>query len=324
MDAATRAHFTPAAQARVAAAVGVDPDALRPLGGFESFVFETRVRGRPHIVKATWHGRRTPEEVGAELHFVNAMADGGAPVCRALPLADGALVATVPAGDGAFHVSAFAKAPGGLLPRERWTEQTFETWGAAVGQLHRLAAAYPGPPPPLARPPWEREIGAYADLCADEPALRERFQALLARIAALPRERGVFGPIHTDLHRRNVHWHEGAMYIFDFEDMVDFWFVSDLAIVLYYALINPLWQADRQADLGRIRPALLAGYAREWRLPDWSWEALPLFMALREHTLRAVILRSVPPEERGEETRAYLAACTRRILDGAPALGLSL
>ena len=99
MEPHVRALHTDTVHAAVARAVGVSPDALRSLGGFESFVYETVVEEAPRIVKATWHGRRTTDEMGAELHFVNYLADRGAPVCRALPLADGRLIATVPAAE---------------------------------------------------------------------------------------------------------------------------------------------------------------------------------------------------------------------------------
>lgn len=323
MQPAVRAEYTDDVRAGVAAAVGVAPDAMRDLGGFESFVHEADVRGRPYIVKATWGGRRTPPEIGAELHFVNYLADGGAPACRALPLASGELIATVPSASGVFHVSAFAKAPGRHRTRDEWTRETFVEWGRLVGLLHRLSSAYPGPPPPLARTTWEAEEETLVGLVAEEPEVHARFRALLDTIGALPRTRGAFGAMHTDLHRANIHWEDdGAMHVFDFEDMVDFWFVSDLAIVLYYGVLNPVWSEDRQSDYDRAKPALLEGYAREHALPAWSWDALPLFLSLREHTLRAVILRSIPPEKRQEQTARYLDAATARILTGEPALGL--
>ncbi|MFT5687030.1 MAG: Ser/Thr protein kinase RdoA (MazF antagonist) [Myxococcota bacterium] len=302
--------------------VGTPPEALVSLGGFESFVF--KIPDRATIVKATWGERRTPGQIGAELHFVNHLADHGAPVCRALPLADGALLGTVAVEGGEFHVSAFAEAPGGVMPREEMTLAYFEQVGEAVGLLHRLSAAYRGPPQGMSRPDWRSEYAEMLAWSTDNPVIHAHFSALLDQIGGLPRPVGSFGAMHGDLHQRNIHWHDGGLSIFDFDDMLDFWFVSDLAIILYYALLQPIWDT-RQADLLRIYPALMSGYARQHTLPDGCLEeALPLFLFLREHTLRAVVRRSVPPGKGVGIWKTFVADSTERILSGQPALGLQL
>ena len=152
MDAAVKALMTSDVQAAIARVVGVEPEHLKALGGFESFVFETVIDGTSRIVKATWHERRAPEQIGAELHFVRFLADANAPVCRGLPLVGGEDVVSVPAAQGAFHVYAFEKAPGTLLPERALTDEQAEQCGALVGMLHRLSCEYPGPPAPLSRP----------------------------------------------------------------------------------------------------------------------------------------------------------------------------
>ena len=324
VEPAIHAEYTDAVRASVAVAVGVAPDAMQDLGGFESFVHEAEIGGRPRIVKATWGGRRSAEEMGAEVHFVNALSDGGATVCRALPLRGGELVATVPSASGEFHVTSFVKAPGGFLPRAEWTPETLTDWGALAGRLHRLSSAYPGPPPPLHRPSWEDDFASIRRLVAGESEIAARFDSLIAKAAVLPRDPGAFGYMHTDLHCANVFWHDGDMHVFDFEDTLEFWFVADLSIVLYYALLGPIWTKDLQADYDTARDALLEGYAREHTLPESSWAALELFMSLREHTLRAVILRSIPVAERGDWHRKYVPEVTARILAGDPPLGLQI
>jgi Ser/Thr protein kinase RdoA (MazF antagonist) len=323
MEPAIRAQFTDDVHARVARAVGVDTAALVDIGGFESYVHETVVAGKPRIVRSTWHARRSREELGAELHFIGALADEGVPACRALPLASGELLATAPSEAGAFHICSFEKAPGTMLPREAWTDETFEVWGALAGRMHRVGAAYAGPPPPLRRASWEQEYAEIEAIVAADPPFRSALADVLDRIRALPRSRATFGPMHTDLHAHNLFWHEGKPHVFDFDDMLDFWFVADLAIILYYAVMSPIWSCgDRQADYDQAKEALLRGYAREYTLPAGELDTLPLFLDLREQTLRAVIVRSVLPEERSEFWTRYLADAEVRIRAGAPALGL--
>ena len=320
MEPAVRAEHTEDVLEGVSRVVG---GPVRLLGGFESFIYETKIDGAPRIVKATWHERRTPEQMLAELHFVNYLADGGAPVCRGLPLADRTLVGTVRSAAGAFHVCSFAKAPGTFLTRNTRTDAHWIRWGVLVGQLHRLSATYPGPPPPFARPSWETEYDSFAPFTDNGQGLRRAFEQSRADIEALPRDPGSFGAIHTDLHNFNIFWTGLEPHVFDFDDMLEFWFISDLAIVLYYALRDPVWhENDRQADFERLRELVWQGYGTEHALPGWSYDALPLFMALREQTLLAVIARSIPESDRGPRWQKFFEEATERVKDGRPALDL--
>jgi len=324
MKPAVQSQYTSAVRAAVAAAVGADAATMHDHDGFESFVHEADVEGEIRIVKATWGGRRTANEMGAEVDFVRYLSEQGAPVCRPLPLRDGAWQRAVPSEDGVFHVTSWAKAPGQSLAKEAFSAEAFYAWGALVGRLHRLSMTYPGPPAPLARPSWQTELGSLADLVSGEPDMHAHFQSLIGELEALPRARGSFGAMHTDMHRYNIHWHDGQMLVFDFEDMIDFWFVADLAIVLFYAVMSPLEGLDRQSLYDELQAPLWEGYASEHTLPPGAREALPLFMSLREHTLRAVVLRSIPEAERAPGWLTFLEESTQRIRKGAPALGLRL
>jgi Ser/Thr protein kinase RdoA (MazF antagonist) len=324
MEPAVQAQYTSEVRAAVAAAVGVEPGALHDLGGFESFVHEAEVGGAPRIVKATWGARRSAEELGAEIHFVGYLADHGAPVCRPLPLRHGAMQEDVPSAEGCFRVTCWEKAAGQMIPREAFAPETFRPWGRMVGLLHRLATSYAGPPPPLARRSWRAEYEEIADLLADDPPMHARFHELLEEVARLPRDPRSFGAMHTDLHHANVFWHDGRPCVFDFDDMIDFWFVADMAIVLYYAAMSARTNTPPQTLYDAFQGPLWEGYGEEYELPEGAREAVPLFLALREQTLRAVILRSIPPEKRSPGMTAFLQDATERIRRGAPALGLRL
>lgn len=323
MTPAVRALHTDAVQAAVARLAGVAPEALRLLGGFESFVYEAEVNGEPRILKSTWAGRRTPEQLEAEAHFLRYLADHGAGVCGALPLSTGNFVETVPAEDDAFHVTAFEKAPGEQVLVGEWDHAHFERCGELIGTLHRLATDYTPPPPPAGRPTWESEYGEIAGILEREPVMAAHYDWIFQEIAQLPRERGAFGPMHGDLHSHNMFWHDGRPKAFDFDDMLHFYFVSDLAIVLYYSVLN-LAREERTAHYHAVREPLLRGYAREHALPAWCMNALPLFLALREHTLRAVVIRSVPRGERGEWWDTYIRESKHRVREGRPPLDIQL
>ena len=198
------------------------------------------------------------------------------------------------------------------------------TWGATIGLFHRLARNYPGPPPGCQRSPWTHEYSVSDRAGSDLPEIQAAYAETVARVAALPRTPESFGPIHGDLHQSNLHWTEDdRCHVFDFDDMMDFWFVSDLAVVLYYEAMGAgRHQSDRRAAYARARPLLLEGYHREHTIRDEVLGQIPLFMSLREQDLRAAVLRSVPPSKRTEWHHRFLADTARRIRAGEPALGL--
>ena len=129
------------------------------------------------------------------------------------------------------------------------------------------------------------KIGSFESFIEPDSIFLRRFHDTIEAIGALPRDAGSYGSIHTDLHSHNIFWLNGEPRVFDFDDMLEFWFVADLAIVLYYGLLGDY--DDLQAEFERMRDLLLRGYATEHALPQWSHDALRHFLSLREQTLRA-------------------------------------
>lgn len=323
MHPEVQARYTSEVRAAVAHAVGVAPDALQDIDAFESLVHEIAVDDSTRIVKATWSGRRSAEAVQAELDFVTYLADHGAPACRPLALRSGALLDTIPCEGGGWHVTVWEKAPGGHLLRAELQPEHFGPWGALVGRFHRLASVYRAEHGPDARPTWREELDGLAVGAHNEPDLIEHYQVLRERIAALPQDPKCFGPIHADLHHGNIHWDDdGAMHVFDFEDMIDYWFVYDLAVVLFHSVRFPDDESQEQARCDAFAPALLDGYRSEYELAPEQYEALPLFLSEREQVIRAVILRSIPPEKRSDIVARFVEEAGVRIRAGQPPLGV--
>lgn len=65
------------------------------LGGFESLVLGTHIRGTPAVIRIGHGRRRPPPLVAAELHWLEYLAAAGIGVARPLRSAAGALVETV-------------------------------------------------------------------------------------------------------------------------------------------------------------------------------------------------------------------------------------
>ncbi len=118
----------------------------------------------------------------------------------------------------------------------------------------------------------------------------ERFCDLMEHLESLPRDRETYGMIHQDAHAGNFFVDEQAkITLFDFDDCCYSWFMNDIAIVLFYAIMG---HEDQPAFTHEFMSHFLTGYRRENKL-DRAWlREIPYFLKLREIDLYAVIYRS--------------------------------
>ena len=121
------------------------------------------------------------------------------------------------------------------------------------------------------------------------PQQLEKFDALHEYFHALPQDPQVYGIIHSDLQANNVRVQQGKLWAFDFDNCETNWFVSDLAIMLYFAL----WGADPARShaefVAFMVTHLVAGYRREHALDDAWIERIPHFLARQEMFVYVII-----------------------------------
>ncbi len=273
---------------------GVDESKIKLLDGFESFIYEFEKGGAEFILRIGHSSHRTENQVNAELDWVNYLSDGGVGVARAVPSENGKLVESIDAGDGTqFLASAFVKAPGTHIPRAERKGEILTEWGRQIGRIHRLTKDYKPSRPEWRRNHWHEEIGGWEKyLPADQTLVTQRFLDLCALLRTYPTGRDEYGLIHTDAHAGNFFVHDGRITLFDFDDSAYIWFISDIAIVIFYMVMYPLEGMSRE-DYGRhILKYFMPGYNEENRLDDIWMKRLPEFLKLREFELYLVIYRS--------------------------------
>jgi len=84
--------------------------------GCANLVYEYERDGRPLILRISFRPERPVEQIQAELHFINYLADGGVRVSRPLPSQNGNLVETIQADGIPFIVVSFVKGRGMRVP----------------------------------------------------------------------------------------------------------------------------------------------------------------------------------------------------------------
>lgn len=264
---------------------------VRPLDAFESFIYEFERDSRSYILRIGHTLRKSEALVLGEVDWINTLAEGGVSVARAIPSDSGQLVEAVEDGQGGqFLVTAFVKAQG-QPPWDIWTPGLYESYGRLIGSMHSLAEQYQPANPAWKRPEWDDESMEFVEryLPASETAAKEKYRALCAYLRDLPKERTAYGLIHQDAHGSNFLVDEaGTITLFDFDDCVYSWFINDIAIVLFYIVMDaPDWPAFTREFMTHF----LRGY-RQVRPLDPQWlKEIPNFLKLRELELYAVIHR---------------------------------
>lgn len=270
---------------------GIAPEDIKSLDAFESFIYEFQ-RGQDAYILRIGHSLRKSEaQRQGEVDWINYLAAGGVSVARAIGSERGNLVEPVDDGQGGqFLVTAFVKAYG-QRPWDLWTPALYETYGHLLGKMHALAENYQPSKALWKRPEWDDEIFEFVEsyLPASECIAKEKYSQLCAHLHGLPQDKTTYGLIHQDAHGSNFLVDEaGQITLFDFDDCAYSWFVNDIAIVLFYIVMDA---DDWSAFTREFMTHFLRGYCRAHSLdPVWLKE-IPRFLKLRELELYAVVHR---------------------------------
>jgi Ser/Thr protein kinase RdoA (MazF antagonist) len=291
VEAAIRDHFTDDILHEIMRRFDIADGHIHLLDGFESFMYEFRLGSQAYILRIGHSLRRSVALIQGEVDWINYLAAGGASVARAILSANQQLVECVDDGQGGqFLATAFVKAPGKPPDDTTWNTALFERYGKLIGRMHALSKGYEPPDPAWRRPEWDDPIMMDADRWISGTVPYEKFLQVMQHLDSLPRDRDAYGLVHQDAHGGNFFVDgDGRITLFDFDDCVYGWFIYDIAMVVFYAV---MFADDPPAFTRKFMAHFLRGYRRENRLDPAWFKEIPYFLKLREIDLYAVIHRS--------------------------------
>jgi len=275
---------------------GIAPDAnLRLLKYRENAVFAVDIDGKPtHVLRVHRRGYHTDAALRSELLWMTALNDHGIPTPRVMPTGQGDLITRVTATDkaGQFQcdlLSWVAGVPLGSIEsksfgKEEFIERAYEQVGRLAAQVHLHSEQW-RPAEPVHRHSWDEEgclgraavWGYYGDLdalTAPERALLHR-GAIVARqrLAEVGKPGDRFGLIHADLVPENVLIDGEACTLIDFDDAGFGWYLSDIAIAVFFQVGT--------ASFAPALHAMLRGYGQVRHLPAGDLHMLDVMLFLR-------------------------------------------
>jgi Ser/Thr protein kinase RdoA (MazF antagonist) len=271
----------------------IPPERIQPLDGFESFIFEFETEEGPGILRISHSIRRSSDLIRGELDWINYLFAGGVSVARPIPSKSKEWVEIVDDGaGGSFLATAFERAEGEPHRGGEWSPELLFNYGRLLGQMHRLSRNYQPKQTDWKRPEWDDpimlEINQY--LPEGDQQIKKIYAELWDYLKDLPRDTASYGLIHQDVHQGNFFVTEGEkITLFDFDDCVYSWYINDIALVLFYAVLG---QEDQDAFITQFLAGFLPGYVSEHQLDPIWYKEIPYFLKLREIDLYAVIHRS--------------------------------
>lgn len=315
---------------------GTTQGALIPYADYEgcqNLVFDYERGGRPLILRISYRTERPLEQIQAELHFVNYLAEHGVRVARPVPSLRGREIEPIDAGGIAFVVVCFEKGRGMRVPDNGYRyredapiEEYFQNWGQVLGQMHALAKHYEPISAAVKRPQWH-EMEDFCRVGERVPErlllVRKKFEQLLARLHSLPRDADAYGLIHADFNDGNftVDYDNGDITVFDFDDACYGWFAYELASAWEGGIGRTMFNglSERRAFMEHYMEQVLEGYSRENTLDDAWLEHIPLFVQVIEMLEFLHFARYV--DDPDPEMQAYLGYKIRCIEQDIPYMG---
>nr|WP_275589172.1 phosphotransferase [Paenibacillus sacheonensis] len=258
------------------------------LNGFQNVVYSGLAGGREVILRMAHVSHRNEALTKAELAFVLYLAESGVRVARPVPSMAGELVHTI---DEAFVVTAFEKLPGRQARIAEESDVFYTNIGRMVGKIHKHSRCYA---PRERRNEWHDNalLASFKTHCP--PELYDGFDRLMAEVGNLPKDRDDFGLIHGDVSCGN-YLHDGdEAHIIDFDEAEYSWYVSDIAVPLFYEIPIP-WVVDgtRRVEITkRFYSNFMNGYCKENAISEAWLKKIPLFIDLRQARVLSALYRS--------------------------------
>ena len=306
MEDQIRQRYSDAILREVKLRYEIPSEAIRLLDGFESFIYEFDKQDRAYVLRISHTLRRSINLIQGEVDWINFLSAGGASVARAVPSIQGHLVEVVEDGSGGqFLATAFDKAPGGPPGKDSLDANLFFQHGRQMGRMHAITRLYHPLNEASRRPDWNDPEMMFAErwLGPKDQTTLDRYWILRAYLEKLTVEEAGYGLIHQDAHYGNFFVDTaGRITLFDFDDCCYSWFMNDIAIVLFYAVLG---QVDGPVFTREFMSHFLRGYQQENNLDQKWFKEIPYFLKLREIDLYAVIHRSFDVENLEDPWVAY-------------------
>jgi Ser/Thr protein kinase RdoA (MazF antagonist) len=250
----------------------------------EKALYQYEREGKNFLLRLTMPQYVDFELIPGEANWINYLADNGVRVPRVIPSENGNLVEIIEADDHSCAVVCSEKVEGKPIDFDdcgEWNAELFAEYGRTIGKMHALTKRYAPLDRSLGRMQWHEQEWLDSRRLPEESIARRKCEELIRTSHTLPKDRDSYGLIHGDAHPWNVLLHEGRIVLTDFDFCEQSWFASDIAIILFYAVMAPMEGMDRTSFAAYFMKNFMNGYREENSIDAFWLEQIPSFLRLR-------------------------------------------
>ena len=274
---------------------GINRSNARRLGGFESFFYDCNFKNKKIVLRFTHNTHRTESAIKGEIEFIEFLSNHGIDVPKIIISPKKKLIEVVGKGKSKFFIVAFEKIKGKQRDINKYDEGMVIKYGRLLGRIHHLSKEFK---PKNKRFSWSNSNQYNLDkyLPNDHKNIITKANKLLEFLNRLSKSKYSYGLIHNDAHTGNILVSDKKMTLIDFDDCMYSWHISDIAIVIFNALV---FNSDLLANPNRkIRfitdflTLFMKGYRKENKLDKKWMKQIPHFLKLQELSLYLTIYKS--------------------------------
>ncbi|KOY15581.1 phosphotransferase enzyme family protein [Paenibacillus xylanivorans] len=272
----------------------INQSSLKDLEGFQNFVYFGKSNETSVVLRVTHKSHRTEEEILSEIDFINYLSNNNVSVSNAIISINGKFVEQI--NNGEFYATSFEFSSGRKAKIAEESNLFYQRVGNYTGRTHKLSKKL-NLTHDLNRKQWyEKEllINVKKYLPAELSYVIDKYEILKKELSRLPKNTDSYGIIHGDLNHGNYLNVDDDVVFIDFDEAEYSWFVSDIAIPLFYEIPIP-WVVDGKRRLEitkRYYYNFMDGYVKENTIDNAWLKLIPDFISLRQFGVVSAIYRS--------------------------------
>ncbi len=275
----------------------IDLCSIKFVGYSQNFIYKIADESGEKILRITSDKHRTRSQISSELEWIEYLKANGILACSAIiNTANGDEISSFETTTDILHCVLFEKARGIPIDISMLNDELYFLHGALVGKVHRLAHQCSGEIT-ANRFNWQdnrlfnNDIHDFIPVGIKENIVDIAHQ-LIAEALELPITITTYGMIHFDLHYDNFFQHGNDLWIFDFDNCSNGYYINDIAKALWSSVFtyhrkseylnkSPFQEFTLTGKiLERIWTPFWKGYSSENTIEDNWFEQLPLFFEI--------------------------------------------
>jgi len=298
---------------------------LKLIGGFENYVYDYKINNKEFILRLTHTSHRSKDQLFGELEWIEFLYEKGANVYRPVHSVNDRLVEEIKLQDSSFFAVSFEKALGEMVRGKDYDDEYLVKWGKAIGHIHKVTNDFKPSKPEFKRIDWyDDQIVTGAFIPDADIKIKEVLSDTIKYIKSLHIDKNSYGLIHTDIHSGNMIYDDKKnLKIIDFDDSAYMYFISDLAIAVYYGIWHLNHDSKERAEYAKkLFMKILEGYRQDFSI-DRKWlSEIPYFLKLRDLTLYCALNQKFEPEDMTEALKKIIGSIKDRIENDIPVVDI--